>query len=191
MGGAASVTRFSLPIAARSALTAPFVLGYGLAVPSGRSAASVAPKLTLGALHHCLLDRLDTSLGMRVTIHFEERTSMVTEHAPPGTQPSAIQQRTFDADVLVRQGVVLHATLTAGAVNAATLAIRVADADGASLYSIDGERYGTLGTRPALFDPREFASRLDGVAVDDAVIDQETPDGSGRIVVDADIDGGS
>ena len=66
--------------------------------------------------------------------------------------------------------------------------VRIAEFDGASRYSIEGEGFGLLGVRPELFDLDEFGSRLDGVPVIDAVIDQETPDGSGRIVVDAEID---
>jgi hypothetical protein len=46
-----------------------------------------------------------------------------------------------------------------------------------------------LRVRPDVFDLGEFGAKLDEVTVNDAVIDQETPDGSGRIVVDAEIDG--
>jgi hypothetical protein len=46
-----------------------------------------------------------------------------------------------------------------------------------------------LRARPDVFNLGEFGRRLDAVSVDDAVIDQETPDGSGRIVVDAEIGG--
>ena len=99
MGGAASVTRFSLPIATRDALRPEACFGYGLAVPPGRSAATIQPKMTLGALYRCLLDRLDTPFGLRVGIHFEERTSIVVEDAAAGTEPTRIEQRTYDADL--------------------------------------------------------------------------------------------
>jgi len=163
-------------------------MGYGLAVPPGRSAATIEPKLTLGALYHCLLDRLDTRLGMRVEIHFEERTSVVVEHAAAGTEAERIEQRTFDAELAVRDQRVIAATLTAGAAGADTLVIRVAESDVESRYSIAGEGFGVLRERPELFDPAEFGVRLDGVNVEDAMIDQETPGGSGRIVVDAEIE---
>ncbi len=162
--------------------------GYGLAVPPGRSAAPIQPKMTLGALYRCLLNRLDQRLGLRVGIHFEERTSVVDEHAVAGTEPKGSEQRTFDADLTVRAGQVVAATLTAGAFGAETLVIRVAEFDGASRYSIAGEGFGALRARPDLFDLDAFGSRLDAVPVIDAVIDQETPDGSGRIVVDAEVD---
>ena len=42
------------------ALSLSRVCGYGHAVPPGRSAATIQPKMTLGALYRCLLDRLDT-----------------------------------------------------------------------------------------------------------------------------------
>jgi hypothetical protein len=163
-------------------------LGYGLAVPSGRSAATIQPKMTLGALYRCLLDRLDTQRGMHVGIHFEERTSIVAEHAAGGTTPTRIEQRTFDADLVVRVAQVVGATLTAGATGAETLEIRIAEVDGGSRYSIAGEDFGVLRLRPDLFDLGGFGEKLDEVPVNDAVIDQETPDGSGRIVVDAEID---
>ena len=189
MGGAASVTRFSLPIAPRDALVPVARFGYGLAVPQGRSAATIQPKMTLGALYRCLLDRLDTRLGMRVGIHFEERTSIVVERAAAGTEPKRVEQRTFDAELTVRGGQVAGATLTAGASGAETLVVQIAEVDGASRYAISGEGSGVLRVRPDLFDLDAFGARLDGVPVIDAVIDQETPDGSGRIVVDAEIDG--
>jgi hypothetical protein len=145
--------------------------------------------MTLGALYRCLLDRLDAPFGLRVGIHFEERTSIVVEDAAAGTEPTRIEQRTYDADITLRDGQVVGATLTAGAIGAETLVVRIAEFDGASRYSIAGEGFGVLGVRPDLFDLEAFGVRLDGVAVSDAVIDQETPDGSGRIVVDAEIDG--
>jgi hypothetical protein len=151
-------------------------------------AATVQPKMTLGALYRCLLDRLDTRHGMRVGIHFEERTSVVAEHAAAGTEPERIDQRTFDAELAVRDDQVVGGTLTAGAVGADTLVIRIAALDGESRYSIAGEGFGELRERPHLFDPAEFGERLDEVTVEDAVIDQEMPDGSGRIVVDAEIE---
>ena len=89
-------------------------------MPPLRSAATTQPKITLGALYRCLLDRLDTSLGLRVGIHFEERTSIVAEAAVPGTEPARIEQRTFDADLAVTDGQVVRATLTAGATGAET-----------------------------------------------------------------------
>jgi hypothetical protein len=156
-------------------------LGYGHAVPPGRSAATIQPKMTLGALYRCLLDRLDTRLGMRVSIHFEERTSIVAE-------PARIEQRTFDADLAVRDEQVVEATLSAGATGAETLVVRVAEVDGGSRYSIAGEGFGVLLVRPDLFDLAAFGTKLESVPVNDAVIDHETPDGSGRIVVDAEID---
>ncbi len=99
-----------------------------------------------------------------------------------------MEQRTFDADLTVRGGQVAAATLTAGAVGAETLVVRIAETDGESSYAIAGEGSGMLRVRPDLFDLHAFGARLDGVPVNDAVIDQETPDGSGRIVVDAEID---
>ena len=168
---------------------APAHLGYGLAVPPVPGATTIQPTLTLGALYRCLLDRLDTTHGLRVGIHFEERTSIVVEETAPGTGPARIEQRSFDADIAVREGQVARATLTAGATSAETLVVRIAQADGVALYSIAGTGFGKLRATPEVFDLRGFGDRLDGVAVADAVIDQETPDGSGRIVVDAEIDG--
>ena len=164
-------------------------MGYGLAVPPVRSAATIQPKITLGALYRCLLDRLERAPGMRVGIHFEERTSIVVDQAAAGTEPKGIEQRSFDADLVVREGQVVRATLTAGATGAETLVIRIARSGGAERYSIAGEGFGELRLTPDLFDLAAFAERLDRVPVDDAVIDQETPDGSGRIVVDAEIGG--
>lgn len=155
------------------------------------SAATTHPKITLGALYRCLLDRLDTSLGLRVGIHFEERTSIVVEPAVPGTEPTRIEQRTFDADVAVSDRHVMRATLTAGATAAESLVIRVAQSEGVSRYSIAGAGFGDLRVTPEIFDLVAFGERLDGVQVDDAVIAPETPDGSGRIVIDAEIDGDS
>jgi hypothetical protein len=145
--------------------------------------------MTLGALYRCLLDRLDTRHGMRVGIHFEERTSVVAEQAAAGSDAKRIEQRTFDADLAVRDEEVVGATLTAGALGAETLVVRIAEGVGGSRYSVAGEGYGVLRTRPDVFNLGEFGRKLDDVIVDDAVIDQETPDGSGRIVVDAEIDG--
>src|SRR5580704_13121250 len=164
-------------------------MGYGHAVPPLRSAATTHPKITLGALYRCLLDRLDTSLGLRVGIHFEERTSMVVEAAVPGAEPARIEQRTFDADLVVSDGQVIRATLTTGATGAERLVIRVAQSDGTSRYSIAGAGFGDLRAAPDLFDLGAFSEQLDGVQVDDAVIAPETPGGSDRIVIDAEIDG--
>jgi hypothetical protein len=146
--------------------------------------------MTLGALYRCLLDRLDTRAGLRVGIHFEERTSIVADHDAAGAEAQRIEQRTFDAELAVRADRVADATLTAGAIGAETLVIRVAETEAGSRYSIAGEGFGVLRLRPDLFDLAAFGTRLDGVPVEDAVIDQETPDGSGRIVVDAEIDSG-
>jgi hypothetical protein len=162
-------------------------MGYGHPVPTATSAAQTAPTLTLGALHRSLLAQFDPGLGTRVGIHFEERTSVVAEHAPPGSAPERVERRTFDADLVVRQGVIARASLTAGAVGAATLTVRVAEVDGLSRYSVGGG-YGTLTTRPQLFDLADFQARLDAVPVGDAVVDLETPRGRGRIVLDAAID---
>ena len=191
MGGAASVTRFSLPIAPRDTLIGLGAgLGYGLAVPPGGSAATIQPKMTLGALYRCLLDRLDTRLGMRVGIHFEERTSVVAEHAAGGSEPDADRA----ADLRRRPRRPRRARRRGDPDRRRDRAprrssIRIAEFDGASRYSIAGEGFGELRVRPDLFDLEEFGAKLDEVTVDDAVIDQETPDGSGRIVVDAEIDG--
>jgi hypothetical protein len=167
------------------------VFGYGHPVPPASSAAQTAqtaPTLTLGALHRSLLAQFDPALGMRVGIHFEERTSIVVEHAPPGSAPERVERRTFDADLVIRQGVVASATLTAGAVGAPTLTVRIAEVDGLSRYSVGGAGYGMLNTRPHLFDLVDFQARLDAVPVGDAVVDLETPRGRGRIVLDAAID---
>jgi hypothetical protein len=145
--------------------------------------------MTLGALYRCLLDRLDMRHGMRVGIHFEERTSVVADQALAGTEAKRVEQRTFDADLAVRDEEVVGATLTAGALGAETLVVRIAEGDGTSLYSIAGEGFGVLRSRPDVFNLGAFGRKLDTVTVDDAVIDQETPDGSGRIVVDAEIGG--
>ncbi len=163
------------------------LLGYGLAVQPGRSATATAPKLTLGALHRSLLEHFDSHLGMRVGIHFEERTSVVAEPGVAGGEPKGIEQRTFDADLAVRDGVVTTATLTAGGMGAPALVIRIAESGGVSRYSLDAEGFGLLASRADLFDLGEFESRLDQVTVIDAVVDQETPDGSGRIVIDAEV----
>jgi hypothetical protein len=53
---------------------------------------------------------------------------------------------------------------------------------------VAGGGFGVLNTRPHLFDLVDFQSRLDAVPVGDAVVDLETPDGTGRIVLDAAID---
>jgi hypothetical protein len=166
----------------------PPLLGYGLAVQPGRNAAVIAPKLSLGALHRSLLDRFDSHLGLRVGIHFEERTSVVAEQAAAGTESKRIEQRTFDADLVVREGVVTTATLTAGAMGTPALVIRISEVLGATRYFLAGEGFGLLAARPDLFDLADFESRLDQVTVIDAVVDQETPDGTGRIVVDAEVD---
>jgi hypothetical protein len=126
---------------------------------------------------------------MRVGIHFEERTSVVAEGAAAGTDAKRIERRTFDADLAVRNEAVVGATLTAGALGAETLVVRIAEGGDGSRYSIAGEGFGVLRSRPDVFNLAEFGRKLDAVIVDDAVIDQETPDGSGRIVVDAEIDG--
>ena len=88
----------------------------------------IQPKLTLGALYRCLLDRLDTRLGVRVEIHFEERTSVVVEHAAAGTEAERIDQRTFDAELAVRDERVAEATLTAGATETRAPRVRPATA---------------------------------------------------------------
>ncbi len=116
---------------------------------------------------------------------------MVIEPSVPGAELRRIEQRTFDADLAVRGGNVMWATLTAGATGAERLVIRVAQADGTSRYSIAGSGFGDLRVAPDLFRLDAFGERLDGVEVDDAVIAPETPDGSGRIVIDAEIDGDS
>ncbi|MGA7987087.1 MAG: hypothetical protein WCB51_01670 [Candidatus Dormiibacterota bacterium] len=156
-------------------------------MPQGRSAATTAPKLTLGGLHRSLLAQLDPRAGLRVGIHFEERTSIPAEHAAGGTQADHLERRTFDADLGVRDGIVETASLTAGAVGAATLSVRVVEVGGSSRYSLGGG-FGELRNRPNLFDLDDFESRLDAVPVGDAVVDLEIPDGSGRIVLDAAID---
>ncbi len=114
---------------------------------------------------------------------------MLVEPAVPGTKPTRIEQRTFDADLAVCDGLVKRATLTTGATSAETLVIRVVQSEGISRYSIAGAGFGDLRVTPDLFDLGGFGERLDGVQVDDAVIALETPDGSGRIVIDAEIDG--
>jgi hypothetical protein len=167
----------------------PLFFGYGHAVPQGRSVATAAaPKLTLGGLHRSLLAQLDARVGLRVTIHFEERTSIPAEHAASGRQADHLEQRTFDADLVVRDGVVVFALLTASAVGAATLSVRVAEVAGGSRYAVGAGGFGVLHTRPHLFDLDDFELRLDAVPVGDAVVDLETPDGSGRTVLDAAID---
>ena len=163
------------------------LFGYGHPVPPASSAAPTAPTLTLGALHRSLLAQFDPGAGIRVGIHFEERTSIVAERAPPGSAPERVERRTFDADLVVRQGVVARAILTSGAVGAETLTVRVVEVDGLSRYSLGGG-YGMLNTRPHLFDLADFQARLDAVPVGDAVVDLETPSGRGRIVLDAAID---
>jgi hypothetical protein len=127
-------------------------------------------------------------MGMQVGIHFEERTSVVAEHAAPGTQPERVEQRSFDADLIVQDGLVMHGTLTAGAIGAPTLVIEVAEVHGTTWYAVGGGGFGVLRSRPELFDLEDFESRLDAVPVGDAVVDLETPQGTGRIVLDAEID---
>jgi hypothetical protein len=178
----------SLPIASASTFVLPGFFGYGHAVPQGRSAATAAPKLTLGGLHRSLLAQLDARAGLRVGIHFEERTSIPAEHAASGAQADHLERRTFDADLVVRDGTVVTASLTADAVGAATLSVGVVEVEGSSRYSLGGEGFGVLGSRPNLFDLDDFESQLDAVPVGDAVVDLELPDGTGRIVLDAAIE---
>ena len=124
---------------------------------------------------------------MEVGIRFEERTS-VGPQAPAGRAPGRTEQRSFEADLLVRDGRVAHATLTAGAIGAATLKVRVAGVDGTARYSIGDGGFGALVVMPHLFDLAEFGTLLDAVAVVDAVVDQEVQDGIGRVVLEAEID---
>jgi len=148
-------------------------------------------QLSLGGLHRALLAHLDGRAGMRVGIRFEERTSIGAGHSTPGSEPERIQHRTFDADLVVRDGRVGHASLTAGAIGAATLTVRVADVGGSTRYSIGDGGFGVLTLAPHLFHLEEFGSRLDEVRIVDAVVDQETQDGTGRIVLEAEIDTGA
>jgi hypothetical protein len=178
----------SLPIASASTFVLPALFGYGHAVPQGRSAATTAPKLTLGGLHRSLLAQLDARSGLHVGIHFEERTTIPAEHAASATQADHLERRTFDADLVVRDGAVATASLTAGAVGAATLSIRLVEVEGSVRYSLGGEGLGVLRNRPNLFALDDFESRLDAVPVGDAVVDLEIPDGTGTIVLDAAID---
>ncbi len=180
--------RVSLPIVSASTSGLPALFGYGHAVPQGSPAATTAPKLTLGGLHRSLLAQLDASAGLRVGIHFEERTSIPAEHAASGTQAHHLERRTFDADLVLRDGTVVTASLTAGAVGAATLSVRVVELEGSARYSIGAEGFGDLRSRPDLFDLDDFESQLDAVPVGDAVVDLEIPDGTGRIVLDAAIE---
>jgi hypothetical protein len=164
-------------------------VGYGRDVRPGRSSATSPLRLSLGALHRSLLAHLDTRAGMRVRIGFEERTSAGAADRAPGTAPGRIEERTFDADLLVRDGRVVHATLTAGGLGAATLTVRVADVDGAARYSIGAGGFGHLDISPQLLDLAEFGFGLDGVWIADAVVDQEVHDDIGRIVIEAETDG--
>jgi hypothetical protein len=120
-------------------------------------------------------------------MRFEERTSVGAGHAA-GSAPGRIEQRTFEADLVVQDGRVGHAALTAGAIGAATLAVQVADVDGRTRYSIGDRGFGVLAVMPHLFDLGEFESLLDGVQVVDAVVDQAVQDGVGRVVLEAEID---
>jgi hypothetical protein len=163
-------------------------VGYGRDVRPGRSSATLPLQLSLGALHRSLLAHLDTSTGMRAGIRFEERTSDGARHGARESAPERIEQRTFDADLIVRDGRVVRATLTAGAIGETTLTVRVADVDGAARYSIGEGGFGALILSPHLFDLEEFGSRLDAVGIGDAVVDQEIRDGIGRIVVEVETD---
>jgi hypothetical protein len=175
----------SLPIVSASTFVLRRFFGYGHAVPQGRSAATTEPKLTLGGLHRSLLAQLDARAGLRVGIHFEERTSIPAEHGAGGAQADHLERRTFDAELVVRDGTVAAASLTAGAVGAATLSIRIVEVERSSSYSLGGDEFGVLRTPPNLFDLDDFEMRLDAVPVGDAVVDLEIPDGTGRIVLDA------
>jgi hypothetical protein len=148
----------------------------------------MAPMLTLGALHRSLLAHLDTRSGMRVGIHFEERTSVLAEGRPAGGEGDRIERRTFDADLLVRDGLVVTAQLDAGAAGAEPLTVSVAEIDGSAVYSVGDGGYGALRTSPQLFDLADFGRRLDEVSIVDAVIDSEMTGATGRIVVEAEID---
>jgi hypothetical protein len=119
-------------------------------------------------------------------MRFEERTSVGAGHTA-GSAPGRIEQRTFDADLAVQGGRVEHAALTAGAIGAATLTVRVADVDGSARYSIGDHGFGVLAVMPHLFDLEEFESLLDAVGVVDAVVDQAVQDGIGRVVLEAEI----
>jgi hypothetical protein len=164
-------------------------VGYGRDVLSRTSFTPAPLRLSLGALHRSLLAHLDTQAGMRVRIGFEERTSAGAGDRGRGSAPERIDERTFDADLLVRDGRVGHATLTAGAIGAATLTVRVANGDGGARYSIGDGGFGVLNSSPRLFDLGEFGFGLDGVRIVDAVVDQELHDGIGRIVIEAETDG--
>jgi len=138
-------------------------------------------KLTLGALHRCLLGRVDASQGLRVGIHFEERTST---GARATKEPG---RRTVDADLALREGAVTAARLSAGNPGTAPVAITLDDEEGAVRYTIGGDAFGLLRTRPALFELEDFQARLDAIPVEDAVIDVETPERTGRLVLDAEV----
>ena len=123
--------------------------------------------MTLGALYRCLLDAWTRALGLRVGIHFEERTSIVVEDAAAGPRRTRIEQRTFDADLDRPRGQVVAAMLTAGAIGAETL-----------VGPHRGSRRRRAGTRSAargsacsgsvrnLFDLDEFGSGSMAVPVD-------------------------
>ena len=119
------------------------------------------------------------------------RSGRLWSSSPPSQAPgrARTEQRTFDADLALLDGHVVRATLTAGATGAEGLVIRVVHSAGGSRYSIAGSGFGGLSAAPELFDLGAFGERLDRVEVDDAVIALETPDGSGRIVIDAEMDG--
>jgi hypothetical protein len=148
----------------------------------------MAPMLSLGAMHRSLLAHLDTRGGMRVGIHFEERTSVPAEGEHAGGGADRIERRTFDADLVVRDGRVVQARLDAGAAGAEPLTVRVADVDGAAVYAAGNGGYGALRVRPDLFGLDDFGRRLDEIAITDAVIDSEMAGSTGRIVIEAEVD---
>jgi hypothetical protein len=149
---------------------------------------STPASLTLGDLHRALRGGAGDHGAAVVSLHFEQRSSV---RAGDGAEPLFVAVRRFDAELDCVERTVVAARLQSGGAAAPVARIDLRLGAGASLYSIDGERFGTLDVRPRLFDLWRFERRLDGVPVVDAAVEAVDGAGEPRTVLDCDLTPGS
>ncbi|MFN2582039.1 MAG: hypothetical protein ABR498_04780 [Candidatus Dormibacteria bacterium] len=145
-------------------------------------------RLTLGALHRTLTQLIAPGPGRSVSVHFEQRSATAHE-SDRIDSPDLFVTRRFDARLAIDRGAVVDADLrSSGMARHSHAWISIVDAPDGYRYTTDVVHFGRLGGRLELFDVARFQRRLDGIPVDDVIVDDVNDNGHSVVVLDMEVE---
>jgi hypothetical protein len=151
--------------------------------------APVSDRLTLGALYREMRNGLGDRGDCRVTVEFQQRSSMAPVVDGRRTQPGTFTKRVLTAEVDFTDLDMARCTMTLSGASGRPHARFVVQRDGdLYAYTLDGEAWGKFLAAPEIFDLRKFEEELGLIPVTDVTVEQALEARRLREALDIDLD---